>query len=324
MPHVTAIDAGRRTDLDAHEVEAIALELVDRIDAMLAYWNIDRVCVYANKAYCNLFGKQKHEVIGATMSGLLGPLYANNLPYLQAAYDGHAQVFERDLTGLDGRIRRCLATYTPRVVRGQVCGIFVHVADVGPLKTLEERLRTAVAKAEDLATHDFLTGLPNRVLMADRLEWTVALARRQRRCAAVLTVDIDGFKQLNDTLGQSEGDRLLVEIGRRLRQLLRESDSVMRFGGDEFLVLIPDVDSLASAETVAMRILSAINQPYASGTAKLMPTASVGVAVFPTHGATPETLMASSDDALHIAKQRGRNSYATPKAEGRLRGNVSL
>jgi PAS domain S-box-containing protein len=119
---------------------------VDHIDAMVAFWDKDQRCVFANNAYREWFGKTREEMLGTRLQDLLGPLYKKNLPYIAAAYAGRKQVFEREIPTPDGTsIRYSLATYTPYIVDGEVQGIFVHVADVTPLKKLEAELRASKA-----------------------------------------------------------------------------------------------------------------------------------------------------------------------------------
>jgi PAS domain S-box-containing protein len=130
------------------ELSEIVVSLVDHLDAMVAYWNRDEVCVFANAAYLDWFGKTREQMIGITLEGLLGPIYPKNLPYIRAAFAGQRQVFEREIPAPDGRIRHSLATYTPHVVEGTVHGIFVHVADVTPLKMLEQELRRSEERLE--------------------------------------------------------------------------------------------------------------------------------------------------------------------------------
>ena len=288
----------------------ILLSLVDNLDAMLAYWDINQVCLFANNAYRDWFGKTREQILGHTLSELLGPLYSKNLPYIQAAYAGQKQIFEREIPTPSGLVRHSLATYTPHIVDGTVRGIFVHVADVTQLKLLEHELTTEKAKAELLATHDFLTGLPNRVLWQDRIEQALALAKRQRDMLAVLSVDIDDFKKVNDTYGHSGGDRVLVEIARRIKGTLRDVDTVARFGGDEFVVLIPEIASESQVEIVADRLIAAVRQPLGLGCETILPACSVGIALYPSHGETPEALMVASDRALYAAKKRGKGCYA--------------
>jgi diguanylate cyclase (GGDEF)-like protein/PAS domain S-box-containing protein len=288
----------------------IVLNLVDHLDAMLAYWDINQVCVFANDAYRDWFGKTREQLLGITLCDLLGPLYPLNLPYIQAAYAGQKQVFEREIPTPDGQLRHSLATYTPHLVDGVVRGLFVHVADVTPLKLLEQEVKAAKAKAELLATHDFLTGLPNRVLLHDRITHALALAKRQHRMFAVLTVDIDDFKKVNDTYGHGEGDRLLVEIANRIKGTLRDVDTVARFGGDEFIALIPEIDSRSQVEVVAARLLAAVRQPFNLGSDTITPACSLGIALYPAHGTTLEALMVNSDRALYAAKRRSKSCYA--------------
>lgn len=126
----------------------IVLTLVDHLDAMVAYWDVDQVCAFANNAYLAWFGKTKQQMAGITLEGLLGPLYAKNLPYIRAAYAGHVQVFEREIPTPDGKIRYSLATYTPHVIDGAVRGFFVHVADVTPIKILEQERRRSEERLE--------------------------------------------------------------------------------------------------------------------------------------------------------------------------------
>jgi diguanylate cyclase (GGDEF)-like protein/PAS domain S-box-containing protein len=283
---------------------------VDHLDAMVAYWDKDQVCVFANRAYYDWFGKTREEVVGRTLQELLGPLYLKNLPYIRAAYAGQKQVFEREIPTPEGRIRPSLATYTPHFVDGQVRGIFAHVADVTPLKDLERELRAAKAKAEEVATHDFLTGLPNRVLLLDRISQALALAKRSSKIVALLSLDVDDFKKVNDTWGHSGGDRLLIELASRLKRSLRESETVTRMGGDEFLVLAPELDSESQVEVMADRILDRLRQPFQLEEATVSPTFSLGIALSPRDGEAPEALIAKADRALYVAKKQGKDCYA--------------
>jgi diguanylate cyclase (GGDEF)-like protein/PAS domain S-box-containing protein len=294
----------------------IALFLLDHLDAMVAYWDRNEVCLFANNAYRDWFGKSKGEVIGHTLQQLLGPLYPLNQPHIRAALEGREQVFERDIPSPTGGIRHSLATYTPHVVGGKVIGFFVHVADVSPLKELERQLQIAKEKAEKLAAHDFLTGLPNRVLLLDRIAQALALAKRKHQMVALLSLDIDGFKKVNDSFGHGVGDQLLIAFATRLKESLRESDTVTRLGGDEFLLLAPEVESVAQAEELASQIMKRMRHPFQIGELTLEITFSLGVALYPQDGTTPETLITYSDRALYVAKAHGKNRVAFANKEG--------
>jgi len=288
----------------------IALFLLDHLDAMVAYWDANEVCVFANNAYREWFGKTREQVVGHTLQELLGPIYPLNAPYIKAALAGREQVFERDIPSPTGVVRQSLATYTPHVVDGKVVGFFVHVADVGPLKDLERQLKAAKEKAEELATHDFLTRLPNRVLLFDRISQAIAIAKRKQRMVALLNLDLDDFKTVNDTHGHGMGDRLLIEFSIRMKNSLRETDTLTRLGGDEFLLLAPEVDSDAQAEAIALHILEKIGEPFHLGELTLTISLSVGISLYPRDGTTVDTLIASSDRALYVAKALGKNRFA--------------
>ncbi len=157
--------------------------------------------------------------------------------------------------------------------------------------------------------HDFLTGLPNRMLLNDRITQAIGLAGRYERQIAVLFLDLDGFKHINDSLGHSTGDKLLQSVAQALVGCVRASDTVSRQGGDEFVVLLIDMDGEDSAIVMAERILVAIAKPHAVGTNDLHVTASIGVSVFPYDGLDAETLIQSADTAMYQAKDQGRQTY---------------
>lgn len=289
----------------------IVLSTVDHIDAMIAYWDLGRVCRFANAAYRRWFGKGRDEVVGLTMEEFLGPtLYEMNRTHIDGAYAGDEQVFERAVSLPGGGVRHSLATYTPHVSEGKVQGIFVHVADVTPLKHLEQELKEAKERAEELASHDYLTGLPNRVLLTDQISAAIARAKRNAEIVAIMMIDMDGFKLVNDTYGHGAGDRLLVETAGRMKNAVREMDTVTRYGGDEFLITAPQLNSESHAASIATRLLAMVREPFHLEEALLEPSFSVGIALFPPDGATPDELIRHSDSALYTAKRRGKNRYA--------------
>lgn len=301
--------------VDTDGTAGLLLELVDHLDAMLAYWDDQQICRFANRAYRDWFGRGREELLGVKLKDLLGPLYEKNLPYIEAAYRGERQVFERAIPRPDGSgIRHSLATYIPRIVDGQVRGMFVHVVDVDPLKRLELALKAAKEEAEKRATHDELTGLPNRTLLRDRIDEAIMRARRTGVKAYLLGIDVDNFKAVNDGYGHPEGDRFLVSMAGRIKSCLRDYDTVARVGGDEFLVLAVGLND--GVEVLAERLLAAARQPYRVGEDVLMPSLSIGVAEFPRHGATPESLILAADQALYRAKKAGRNCFIAAESAG--------
>lgn len=304
--------AGNKDELHTshgqYDMVGLLIELVDHLDAMLAYWDSHQICRFANKAYEDWFGRSRQELLGTTMRDLLGPLYEKNLPHIEAALNGERQVFERAIPRPGGGPPRpSLATYIPHVVDGRVVGIFVHVADVEPLKKLERELIAAREKAEQLATHDYLTGLPNRILLDDRLDDALARAGRTGDKVYLLSIDVDNFKAINDTHGHAAGDRFLVQLASRIKSCVRAYDTVTRVGGDEFLILASTMPPEDGVEGLAQRILEAARKPCRLGDVSISPTLSIGIAVYPQHGSTKETLMLAADRALYASKRAGRN-----------------
>lgn len=174
------------------------------------------------------------------------------------------------------------------------------------LQSALETQRDTEMRLDFIAHHDCLTGLPNRLQFQLRLEHGVACARRHKTLLAVLFVDIDHFKHINDTLGHDAGDQVLVQFAQRLRQCVREVDTVARQGGDEFIVLLTELRGADDARQVADKILAAIGAPFAAHGESLRVAASVGVAVYPEDGESTEDLVEKADLAMYAAKQRGK------------------
>jgi diguanylate cyclase (GGDEF)-like protein len=167
----------------------------------------------------------------------------------------------------------------------------------------------AERRIRQLAHYDELTGLPNRALFNQSLEQSLAHARREKRAAALLFVDLDRFKNINDTLGHDAGDRILRQVAERLRGCVRGSDVVARFGGDEFMVLLTELEEVRHAAIVAGKLLEAICQPLVLGSQEFHLSASIGISAFPDDGDDPRVLQKNADIAMYRAKERGRNCW---------------
>ncbi|HYX66852.1 MAG TPA: EAL domain-containing protein [Burkholderiales bacterium] len=170
-------------------------------------------------------------------------------------------------------------------------------------------LEEAKARAQHLADHDALTGLPNRRLLEDRLTQALALSQRNGKQTAVMFVDLDRFKPINDTLGHAVGDRLLKEISQRLVNQLRIGDTVCRIGGDEFIVVLPQLKRPADTAQVAQKVIDQLSQPVLVDERELIVSCSIGIAVFPDDGRDAETLIRNADAAMYHAKELGRANY---------------
>lgn len=161
-----------------------------------------------------------------------------------------------------------------------------------------------------MATHDALTGLPSRSFFHDSLEQAIAAARRTNSRTAVMFLDLDSFKQVNDTLGHDIGDLLLVEIAHRLRESVRETDTVARMGGDEFMFVLPGLSAPGEAAAIARKVIESINREMSVGGHTLRVTGSIGISIFPDDGDSVQTLMRRADTAMFRSKERGRNRFS--------------
>jgi diguanylate cyclase (GGDEF)-like protein len=212
--------------------------------------------------------------------------------------------------------RRNMRAYLWQAAAASVVLILV-IASLGRMswRLVQSRLRESEAKVayaervEYLAYHDGLTTLPNRSLFSKLLTQGISQAHRYNRKLAVLFLDLDRFKQINDTLGHDAGDLLLQEVGKRLKTCLRDSDAVARLGGDEFVVLLPELDEEKYAAMVARKILAAIGTPLSLAGQEFRVTASVGISIHPQDGLDEQTLMKNADIALYQAKGEGRNNF---------------
>ncbi|MGB9836314.1 MAG: diguanylate cyclase domain-containing protein [Candidatus Saccharicenans sp.] len=185
---------------------------------------------------------------------------------------------------------------------GQTTGYMLVFRDVTLRKMQEEQLHY-------LAIHDSLTGLPNRTLFNDRLKISLEQARRKHLKLGLIILDLDLFKKVNDTYGHNLGDKVLKEAGQKLSRVLRKTDTVARFGGDEFTIILGELNSIEDARQIAERIVDAFYQPLEIDGKNLTVTASLGLAVFPEDAEEPEELLKKADLALYAAKEAGRHTY---------------
>ena len=187
---------------------------------------------------------------------------------------------------------------------------------VGFIRDITERKR-AEQELAYLASHDALTGLPNRTLFNDRLTLALAHAHRNQQKLAVMLLDLDYLKDINDTLGHSVGDRLLQAVGERLMSLLRKSDTVARMGGDEFMLVLPETARVEDAAKIASKILEAIRTSFTFDGHEMHITTSIGIDMYPDDGEDVDSLMRGADIAMYRAKAKGRDNYQRYSDKGR-------
>jgi two-component system, cell cycle response regulator len=187
--------------------------------------------------------------------------------------------------------------------------VLMRVHNMLEVRLLHEAARNYGKMLESLALNDPLTGLANRRLLADRMSMALVHARRNKSAMAVVYLDLDGFKQINDTLGHGVGDVLLKMAAGRLVATVREEDTVARLGGDEFIIALWHISGPDYAATVALKVIEAVSQPYGIEGHTVSITISAGVGIYPVHGEDADTLMKNADLALYEAKRAGKNAY---------------
>ena len=185
---------------------------------------------------------------------------------------------------------------------GTMIGVLGIGRDITERKAFEKQI-------EFMAHHDALTGLPNRILAQDRMERSIVYAKHHNTQAALIFIDLDGFKTINDTLGHSIGDAMLQNVALRFKEYLRDSDTLSRHGGDEFLLILPDINDREEVSTIADKLIQAFEKPFEVHNQLLSASASIGIALYPDHGESFESLLKSSDAAMYKAKESGKNTY---------------
>lgn len=260
--------------------------------------------LYASDAIRTLLGYDPMEVLGHSIFEFVHPDDVDDVRRATRALDATTP------TSFTYRARRREGGYvwfetTTRPITKERDG---HTEFVSVSRDVSER-KSAEEQIEYQAYHDALTGLPNRLLFRDRLTVALAHARRLHRQLGVMFLDLDRFKNVNDTLGHSAGDELLKQIAVRLRGALREEDTIARMGGDEFTVLVADVGSSDDVAKIAQKLLEVVAQPVSIEGNELFITTSIGIAVHPSDGDTAELLLKNADNAMYRAKDAGRNSY---------------
>jgi len=265
----------------------------------------DRKVGWMNAMCELLLGYRATELVGQTIA---------HLHLNEADYEAVMSVVEATLkTGAVFRGDIHMRRRDGRVILTRAAAKAITPWDLarGTVWTVEDvtEQRADAARVAFLAHHDQLTGLPNRILLADRLRVALAHSARNKVSCALMFLDLDRFKTINDTLGHAVGDELLIEVSRRLKMSVRDSDTVARLGGDEFVVVLPALRSLEDAEVVARKILVSLGAPYELSGHPVRTSPSIGVALYPENASDGDSLLKNADAAMYEAKQGGRNAY---------------
>lgn len=274
----------------------------DNVPAMAVSYDENLHYRFVNKRYAEFFGFGAADIIGKHLREIVGEdAYSEIEGHFAQVLLGHPVTYHRTHKLQIGESRHLEIKLLPHIDdHGKVLGCFSVAADITEHKLAAERIQR-------VAHHDNLTGLPNRLLFNDRLNQAISLAIRHSRQFALLYLDLDKFKPVNDTLGHSAGDELLRGVATRIRHQVRESDTVARVGGDEFTVILPDIAGRGEAETVAKKIIAALSTPFQLGSQKQSVEigTSIGIALYPADARDADALVKAADAAMYSAKQAG-------------------
>lgn len=295
----------RQSQIKIEESRAKYADLYDF--APVGYFTFDR---HGRIAEVNLTGAKQ---VGVERSFVINkPFFLFVMPQFRRLFHSHIQnVFtthtrqscEIKLVKRDGTSFYVTMESVPALdFEGEVIRCRSAITDISEHKRLEDKIR-------HMAYYDTLTELPNRVLFNDRLTVAIAHAHRNRSMVAVLFLDLDNFKIINDTMGHTVGDQLLQDVANRLKTYMREDDTIARFGGDEFSLLLPEISHEEDVSHITHKILNAFKYPWIAGGHEFYITASIGIALYPHDGGDAEILIKNADIAMYHAKEQGRNNY---------------
>ncbi|MDP1992658.1 MAG: EAL domain-containing protein [Syntrophales bacterium] len=278
--------------------------LINTIPNPIFYKDIHGVYLGCNAAFEAYLGLDKSRIVGKSVYDFAPKELADKYHEMDRdlLHGGGIQVYESSVRYADATMHDVIfnkATYTN--TDGSLGGLVGVILDITERKQAEDRIQY-------LATHDSLTGLPNRLMFSQLLNHSIQSARHHKRQLAVFFIDLDRFKIINDTMGHEAGDQLLQEIALRFKQSLRAADVVGRLGGDEFIILIEEVNELCQVAMVANKILTSTIKPMVLLGEECRVTASIGISIYPKDGEDEQSLMKNADIAMYFAKEEGKNN----------------
>ncbi|HHH72233.1 MAG TPA: EAL domain-containing protein, partial [Sulfuricurvum sp.] len=302
------LSAGEDVSLKRLEEERLRLlgAMFDRIDeGVMICDNLTRI-IDVNPAFSTITGYNRNEIIGKKPSALASGIhdtlfYTQMWAQIEQTGSWQGEITNRNKEGES--YPEWLSITALRDEYGDITHYIGLFSDISQLKRSEVKMRY-------LALHDVLTGLPNRHLLQERIEQTILHAKREKQQAAVLFIDLDDFKHINDLYGHDVGDRILKETARRLQRTLREEDTLARFGGDEFIALISAIASAKDTVFIADKIISALREPFELDNTLHYLGASIGISIYPDDAREATTLISGADTAMYRAKNAGKNRYA--------------
>ncbi len=303
-----ALEGARLTEaVHTQRSEARFASLVQHSSDLITVVGADATIAYQSPSSEHVLGYSPHELLGTRFDRLVAPEDAGHLLRLLADGAAYArrdgEVIECTLRHRDGGLRQFEILHTNLLDDEHVRGIVLNARDISERKAFEEQLAHQ-------AFHDPVTNLPNRALFVERVRHAISRARREGSELGVIFLDIDDFKTINDSLGHGAGDAALIDVAMRLSNSIRSSDTAARFGGDEFVVLLEDLDGTEKAVEVAERILEDLRQPLMVAGKELVVRGSIGISILEGSGtASADELIRDADAAMYIAKRDGKGGY---------------
>jgi len=279
-------------------------KILDEASDPLVTLNSHYQFTYANKAFAQVLGEKRDAIIGKDLWGVYSKDGADmRRDAIKEVFEtGQTKVIETIVPKPSGDLY-FIMTYKPIFNEQEIIISVVAIA-----KNITDR-KQAEEQIQHMAYHDSLTGLPNRKLFSDRLDIALAHSRRNKKEVGIAMLDLDNFKDVNDTLGHAAGDLLIKAAAERLTAALRKGDTVARIGGDEFVLILPDLKIVEDAIQVAQKIVESFRKPFFIDTHQLVVTTSIGIAVYPNDGMDGDILLKNADIAMYQAKEAGRDRY---------------
>ena len=266
-----------------------------------------------NDAMISILGSSHDEVVGISVDDLQNKVLADAV---SKSLEGKAGHYEGEYTSITGsRTSIIKADLMPIIHNGKVSSGVAIAEDISEQKKIHKNLLEQKKKLKHLAHHDALTDLPNRLLFDDRLEQSILKSKRSGKSTAVLFIDLDHFKEINDSLGHKVGDKVLKAVTERLNAILRREDTLARLGGDEFTVVMGGLNQGQNASLLAQKILEALSLPFMIEEHELYVSSSIGISLYPEDGTSAQDLLKYADAAMYKAKDEGRNNFQFYSAE---------
>ncbi|MCH9643957.1 MAG: sensor domain-containing diguanylate cyclase [Gammaproteobacteria bacterium] len=297
-----------------YEEDKLARALLDFIPDAILITDLQSVILYANFQAVNMFEYTEEELLGAEIEILIPERFRKNHIEMRKQYSEHPMMRpmgrDIDLYGVTKHDREFFVDICLSPINTESGGlILAAVRDISTLKKIQKELTETNQRLSELAFFDSLTQLSNRKHFHDMLAREMSRAERHDITLALLYIDLDSFKPVNDEHGHALGDKLLIKVGERLKSISRQEDFIARIGGDEFVMLISDIADVDGASTVAQKVIDVLNRPFEIEHHEIQIGASIGISFYPQHASSIEGFIKHADDAMYLAKKHGKNRF---------------